>query len=577
MKKTIKILFTAIVFIPLLMACDSSWLDKQPLTQFTDNSYWTNEGNVKAFCLGFYSLFNGYGTASSSSLSANAGSGSESDFYFTTFSDDQANNAIDIFSTAAPAVANTWSTPYTYIRLSNLLLERIDRVPAGAAVKNHYRGVAYFFRAMEYFDLVRRYGDVPYESKYLDQNDDATLIWGKRTSRNAVMDSVLSDLNKAVSMLYTKAMADSYTGVNTVNQDIANALKSRVCLYEGTYSKYQLNDMTRATSYLNQSKTASETVMASPAYQLNSDYKAIYNSLDLSSNKEALLYRIYLDGIVTHSVVGYCNSSTIISGLTKDAVDAFLCTDGLPIGLSSLYKGDDCNPVTMSIGQTTLKNRDKRLVGNVDSVICYTNKTNSLGFSSTTGYRISRFDNPALTKTQILAPNNPTDAPVFWLAEVLLNEAEACAELGVFTQTVANNTVNKLRARAGVASLDVTNIANDPKRDSDVSPLLWEVRRERRVELMMDGFRFWDLRRWAKLSYLNPSVKPDIFKGAKAPVGTSGSPGGQDAVGYILPYSASTAAKRVVATPKHYLDPIPTGQLNLYQAAGITFPQNTGW
>ncbi|MTK52002.1 RagB/SusD family nutrient uptake outer membrane protein [Paludibacter sp.] len=577
MKKTIKTLCIALATLPLIVACDNSWLDKQPLTQFTDNSYWTSEGNVKAFCLGFYSLFDGFGTGASSSISANAGSGAESDFYFTSFSDDQANNVIDIFATAAPATATTWNTPYTYIRLSNLLLARIDQVPVGAAVKNHYRGVAYFFRAMEYYDLVRRYGDVPYENKYLDQDNDASQIWGAKTARNAVMDSVLSDLNRAVTMLYTKSMADTYTGVNTVNQDIANALKSRICLYEGTYSKYQLNDNARATNYLNQCKTASEAVMSSSAYALNSDYRSVYSSLDLSNNKEAMLYRIYLDGVVTHSVVGYCNSSTIISGLTKDAVDAFLCTDGLPIGLSSLYRGDDCNATTLSIGQSTLKNRDKRLASSVDSILCYTKKPNILGFTSTTGYRISRFDNATLTKTQVLAPNNPTDAPIFWLPEVLLNEAEACAELGVFTQTVADNTVNKLRARAGVASLNVTNVPDDPKRDSDVSPLLWEVRRERRVELMMDGFRYWDLRRWAKLSYLNPAVKPDIFKGAKAPAGSAGSPGGQDALGYILPYSTATAAKRVVTVPKHYLDPIPTGQLNLYQNANVTFPQNTGW
>jgi hypothetical protein len=125
--------------------------------------------------------------------------------------------------------------------------------------------------------------------------------------------------------------------------------------------------------------------------------------------------------------------------------------------------------------------------------------------------------------------------------------------------------------------LEVSNVSNDPKRDPDISSLLWEVRRERRAELMMDGFRYWDLRRWAKLSYLDPTVKPDIFKGAKVPVGTAGSPGGQDALGYILPYSSTSVAKRVVTNPKCYLDPIPTGQLNLYQNAGVTFPQNPGW
>jgi hypothetical protein len=576
MKKIIKKISLAVVVLPMLVACNS-WLDKQPLTQFSDTNYWTSEANVKTFCMGFYSLFDGFGTGSSSSISSNGGSGAESDFYFTTFGDDQANNAIDIFPTAAPASASTWSTPYTYIRLANLLLARISEVPISVTAQNHYRGIAYFFRAMEYYDLTRHYGDVPYENKYLDQVADTAAIWKSRTPRNTVMDSVLNDLNNAVALLYPKSVADTYTGVNTVNQDVANVLKSRICLYEGTYSKYQLGDNTRATNYLTQCKTASEAVMNTGTYALNPDYRTVYSSLDLTGNKETMLYRLYIDGIVTHSVVGYCNSSTIISGLTKDAVDAFLCSDGQPIGLSSLYMGDTPNASTLSIGQSTLKNRDKRLIESVDSILCYINKSNSSGFTSTTGYRISRFDNSTLTKTEILAPNNPTDAPIFWLPEVLLNEAEACVELGSFTQTIADNTINKLRARAGVASLNVSNIPNDPKRDADVSPLLWEVRRERRVELMMDGFRYWDLRRWAKLSYLDPTVKPDIFKGAKAPAGTAGSPGKQDPSGYILPYSTTSVAKRVVTIPKCYLDPIPTGQLNLYQNAGITFPQNPGW
>src|SRR3982751_4516915 len=97
---------------------------------------------------------------------------------------------------------------------------------------------------------------------------------------------------------------------------------------------------------------------------------------------------------------------------------------------------------------------------------------------------------------------NLTDAPVFWLAEVYLNYAEAAAELGVITQTDLDNTINKLRDRAGVAHLTVDPGFSDPKKDPDVSSLIWEIRRERRIELMMDGFRFQDLMRWKKGDYM---------------------------------------------------------------------------
>ncbi|MDI3318383.1 RagB/SusD family nutrient uptake outer membrane protein [Pinibacter soli] len=576
--KTINKIGITFLLLFILAGC-KKYLDKPPLTQFTDNEYWTSESNVKIFCNGFYCLFNGFGQGATSTISSNIAppattAGTESNFYFPSFSDDQVNSAIDIFPTAAGSTATTWTTPYYHIRMANLLLTRIGGVSSMSDVqKNHYRGVAYFFRAMEYFDLVRHYGDVPYTNTYLDQVIDTSIIWGPRVPRNTVMDSVLNDLNNAVTLLYSKSVAD----VNSVTQDVAQALKSRICLYEGTYSKYQLNSATRATKYLTECKTASEAVMNGGGYQLNPDFRTVFSSMDLTGNKEVLLYRVYLDGIVTHSVVGYCNSSTQVYGLTKDAVESFLCTDGLPINLSSLYQGDASNPTTLSIAQTTLKNRDKRLTASIDSILCYTGKPNSKGFVSTTGYLITRFNNATLTPTQLLAPNNPTDAPVFWLPEVLLNEAEALAELGSFTQADADKTINLLRARAGVTSLNVTNVPNDPKRDGDVPALLWEVRRERRAELMLTSFRYWDLRRWAKLSYLDASVKPDIFKGAKVPAGTSGTQGGQDATGYILPYSTTTAAKRVVKTPQNYLDFIPTGQLQLYTNHGISFSQNPGW
>jgi hypothetical protein len=574
MKKINKISLL-LLLLPFLAACNS-WLEKEPLTQFTDDNYWTSESSVKMFCNGFYSLFNGFGTGAAGTLNSNGGSGTESDFYFASFTDDQANRGIEVFPTAATATASTWSTPYNYIRLTNLLLERVDRVASMTdAQKDHYRGIAYFFRAMEYYDLIRHYGDVPYVDKYLDQAADASVIWGEKVSRNTVMDNVLSDLNNAVAMLYPKSIADA----NSVNQDVANALKSRICLYEGTFSKYQLQDNARAEKYLNECKTASQAVRTNTGsgYMLNPDYRTVYSSMDLSKDKETLLCRIYIAGTTTHSVVGYCNSSTLVSGLTKDAVDAFLCTDGQPIGLSSLYQGDDCDPATLSIAETTLKNRDQRLVESVSPILCYTGKPNASGWMSTTGYLITRFNNASMSASELLAPYNTTDAPIFWLPEILLNEAEALVELNAFDQTAANNTVNQLRSRAGVDPLLVANVPVDPKKDSDVSALLWEVRRERRVELMMTSFRYWDLRRWAKISYLNPTAKPDIFKGAKVPAGTSETQGGQDVEGYILPYSSSTAATRVITVPQHYLDFIPTGQVQLYANKGIQFPQNTGW
>ena len=121
------------------------------------------------------------------------------------------------------------------------------------------------------------------------------------------------------------------------------------------------------------------------------------------------------------------------------------------------------------------------------------------------------------------------------------------------------------------------SVPDDPLRDRDVSPLLWEIRRERRSELIMDGFREWDIRRWGKLEYLNPAVKPAIFQGAMISAQDAAQAQGVavDSEGYILPYGAG--ALRSVEVPKNYLDAIPTGELTLYWAKGVDFPQNPGW
>ena len=586
-----KIIYVAAIV--LLVSCSKDFLDKGSQIIFDDTNFWTSENNVKSYCWEFYNRFKGFGT------------GTNGDFYFTTFSDDQASSGMDDFPSAAPASDGNWE--YTYIRKANLLLQRAPEVPMSEEAINHYLGVARFFRAYEYANMVRHFGDVPYINSYLDQSE-TELIYTPRTSRNIVVDSIVADLQFAAQNVRTAERSKALGDANVLSREAVWAYLSRVALYEGTYAKYVTDAGTSGTSsaqsekLLRIAKEAAANLVAGP-YTLSPEYKEVYSSLDLSKNSEVILYKSYVSGVMTHSVVGYTNSSTMMSGLTKDAVDSYLCADGLPISLSPLYLGDD--NIT-----ATLANRDRRLLQSVDDRLAYIGTPNEKGFTSSTGYKISKFDNDALTPSETLAPNNPTDAPVFWLAEVYLNYAEAAAELGVLTQSDLDNTINLLRERAGVAPLMLSSVPDDPLRDQDVPALIWEIRRERRCELMMDGFRSWDIRRWGKLQYLDPSIKPAIFMGAKIPVadeqatavapdqtlgsaaqgftswtkahaaavGTQaqGSNGpATDAQGYILPYGAG--AQRPILIPQYYLDPIPTGQQTLYLLKGVEFPQNPGW
>ena len=672
-----KIIYVAAIV--LLGSCSKDFLNKGSQIIFDDTNFWTSENNVKSYCWEFYNRFAGFGT------------GTNGDFYFTTFSDDQAASGMNDFPSAPPASDGNWE--YTYIRKANLLLQRAPKVPMSEEAINHYLGVARFFRAYEYANMVRHFGDVPYINSYLDQSE-TSLIYTPRTSRAIVVDSIVADLQFAARNVRTAARSRSLGDANVLSREAVWAYLSRVALYEGTHAKYVSGANTSgagtsstSTSGANTSGAQSEQLLriakeaaanlvagasgtaasastaasgslsagasastaasgsapltsvgASIAYTLSPEYKEVYSSMDLSKNNEVILYKSYVSGVMTHSVVGYTNSSTMMSGLTKDAVDSYLCTDGLPISLSPLYQGDD--NIT-----ATLANRDRRLLQSVDDRLAYIGTPNEKGFTSSTGYKITKFDNDALTPSETLAPNNPTDAPIFWLAEVYLNYAEASAELGELTQSDLDATINLLRQRAGVAPLTLTAIPDDPLRDQDVSPLIWEIRRERRCELMMDGFRSWDIRRWGKLQYLDPSIKPAIFMGAKIPVAVAGeqaipveqtTSGGQamtggraisggqaqvaasgtndtavapdqtlgsaaqglipwtkaqaaasgtqaqisngpatDAQGYILPYGPG--AQRPILIPQYYLDPIPTGQQTLYLLKGIEFPQNPGW
>lgn len=551
--------FLAIAIGAGAVSCSKDFLSRGSKVVFDDNNFWTSENNVKSYCWEFYNLFTGYGT------------GTNGDFYFTTFTDDQAARSMDLFPVTAPASNSHWD--YTYIRKANLLLERVPQMQMlSREAANHYLGVARFFRAFEYANLVRHFGDVPYIDEYLDQSD-VEAIYAPRMPRAAVVDSIMADLQFAAENLRTIERNRAVGDVNILSSEVALAYMGRVALYEGTYARYVGNDEAAAGKLLKIAEEASQQVVGKGIFSLTPVYHELYGSLDLSKNPEVLLYKSYVSGILTHSVIGYTNSSTMMDGLTKDAVDSFLCSDGLPISLSPMYAGDE------TISQV-LSGRDLRLVQSVGDELAYIGNPNEKGFTSSTGYIITKFNNPSLGASEILAPNNPTDAPIFWLAEVMLNLAEASAELGALTQSTLDATVNLLRERAGVAPLLLASIPDDPLRDPDVTPLLWEIRRERRSELIMDGFREWDIRRWGKMEYLNPAVKPGIFKGARI-VAASGStytlPDGLtvDSGGYILPYGA--AAGRTVEVPKNYLDAIPTGQLTLYNIKGIDFPQNPGW
>ena len=563
MRKYIISIGLGILSMIVLVGCDSI-LNKDPLDRFTNSNFWTSSANAEGYANTFYNEFTGYGNSGGTGL-----------FYFMTLSDDQAGNNFTDWSQKNNLTINTtWSGAYTEIRRANVMIENVPNIKETDAVKNHWIGVARLMRAYEYFRLVRMFGDVPYADKSLDITDDG-ILYGPRTNRDQVMDNVLEDLNFAV------ANINDVSSKITWSRNMAQAMKADICLYEGTFRKYRKSgdgqpapDAAGATKFLTECKTACSAIM--DKYTLNASYQGNYNSIDLSGNPEMIFYKAYKQTTFVHSLIAYICSSTQISGMSMDAFNAYLFTDGKPLALT----GEDKNVIApmgadglLSL-ETMLSVRDKRLSGTIDPVLMYVGNTyaraGGMAMTSSTGFGVCKYDNITIpVDYRRNTSSNYTHAPLFWLSVVYLNYAEACAELGSITDADLDKSINKLRDRAGLPHLSTTVGFDDPANNHGVSSLIWEIRRERRCELMFDNwFRYWDLIRWHQLDKLNSAMYPNILLGADVrndPACTAPMVG-----------TNIDGSKGMVRDfdKKYYLYPVPSGQVDLNPQLN---PNNPGW
>ena len=559
----------------MLVGCDNL-LDKDPRDTFINNKgFWSNDNQVSSYSNGFYEF---YGTARS--------------FYFTSLNDDQANPSFDNWTfTTVPNKSDKYSGNFSKVRQINYMLDGLETSTLSTAKKTNYAAIARLNRAWIYYQLVKMYGDIQWESHVIgDINSDE--VYGPRTDRDVVMDSVLQDLNYAIQNI------PNNTADKTLwSKEMALAMKSDICLYEGTFCKYRTQadngkapDLTRANRYLQECVDASEELRTSDEFQLNSwtpntagKIYTIYNSLDLSTNKEVIFYNHYEKDVKSHGLCDFTCSSTTQSGITKDAVDAFLFKDGKPLSTTTLNKNDEARRNAKghySIAHL-LNNKDKRLSLLIDSIICFKNhgwirnEPSPNGplpaeMTSSTGYSVYKYDNPQMELYyRTNANTNYTDIPLFWLATVLLNDAEAKAEMGTITQADLDNTVNLLQTRAELPPLTL-NPAADPANNMGVSNQIWELRRTRRCELMCDlNYRYWDLVRWHQLDKLDSNLHPTINYGANIHQLTDKT--GLLVVGDYLKATSSTRS----FNSKYYQYPIPSNELELNEKEGMK--QNPGW
>lgn len=577
------LLATAVSF----SSCDD-FLTRDPQDTVTDvPSFWNNEENLRTSFLDYYTyFFPGY----------RSGWNRADNFAETNvadWTDDNAQEVATLFTKVAPTTdADNWN--FEKIRNMNLLLSRIQSSSLGEEAKNHWSGVARLFRAMEYAKLVQKFGDVPYYDAVVGSTDNEQL-YRARDPRTTVMDKVNEDLAFACANIRVN---DGTKGL-TVNRAVAQGFASRIMLFEGTWQKYHANNTAKAAEYLKAAKDYAAALMQTNAYSIAPSYKSLTTSEDLAGNPEIIMYRSYVENVVMHSLMSFQNTEMEKSSPSRSFVDAFLTKNGLPIHQAGNtdYKGKEY--------AKEIQNRDPRLADNIDEESGL--RLNGVAaVYAASGYYANRYVNKDLiNKPGGMSSTNTTDAPVMKLNEVMLNYIEAAAELadlGQYTLTQADfdKTINAIRDRQSTQmphltlagnALKVNGVEiNDPDRDATVKPIIWEIRRERRVELAYEGLRFNDLRRWGKLEYADMTKNKKLNMGAW--INKADYPENAEALakitlcdengkivtgneGYIMPITE--VAKMRVMADKDYLYPIPVDQITMYENHGFKLTQNPGW
>lgn len=574
---------TKFIALILLMAfntgCSDDLLDKLPEDQISPEAYWKIPNDLALFLNQFYTSFpvhQGY----------NGGI-----FEFDNNSDNLADISINnrLVGNAAnpPTTDGNWN--YGNIRNVNFYLENSGTAQGDATSIDHYNGEAYFFRAMFYYNLLKKYGAVPYIDKVL--NTDSPELFTPRMPRNELATKIVEDLDRAIAMLKPKSSAEAFR----VHQGMALSLKSTVCLYEGTWEKYHNGDafaapVNESAKFLQWAVDASERLIDQGEYALYNNgtattYWDLFNKVDYSGVSEVMFWKKYnVSEGVSHYVGHYLPHTGAGTGVTKSLVDSYLASDGQPIGVSPVYSSSQENSLI-----TIAKNRDPRLAQTIatpgDLITENTGIPNQIfefplfrGVSeetNTTGFQIYKGGTTANAQRY----DSWTGAIIYRYAEVLLNFAEAKAELGSLTQGDLDKSINLLRVRVNMPDLTVSPVADPNKAFPGVSDLINEVRRERRVEMALEGKRFDDLMRWAAADELIVGKRWLGFKIVGSDMQTEfadliGTSILVDPAGYIDPYINIIPTGFGFKLGRDYLSPVPTEEIVLSQGSLV---QNPGW
>jgi len=548
-----KIYYSIMLLSVLFLAgCD---LTREPETTFTDSSFWKTETDLRGACNRLYNLLGG--------------------FSHDTRSDELVKTSADNISSGnwtVPSTSGTWTDPYYRIFTANNIIGKGSKADLSDEIKNRWMAEAYFFRAYYHFALVQKYGDVPMLLKAIESTEDP-LLYSKRTPREEVILQCYKDLDFAAQWLPTISNLPA-ADWGRVTRSAALAMKVRIGLYEGTYSKYH-NLGSNSKNHLKTAIDAAELIINGKEHALYSNFQKLFLfEGEGRQNKENIFVKVYGpngEGTVTH------NNSRLMENtvsVTRQMVDMFLYTDGLPREISPLKVSPEpsFNTVFESrdprLGMTLYKLGEEAYKGAYIPL----NNQHGYGYSLKKGFLISEWETNS---------KETIDKMLIRYAEVLVSYAEALYEYnGSITDAQLDLTVNALRARVGFAA----KLTNAFAASNNLN-MLDEIRRERTVELLDEGFRYDDIIRWK----IAENVLPTNLLGAKFVdaectkarteianhlTDSQGKLNGLAVCNEPDIYVIEIAGDRKFDPAKDYLYPVPLNEISL---SGGLVTQNPGW
>ncbi len=636
-----KYIFILTILAAIVVGCNKDFLNKVPLNQLTTQTAFVTYTNFQTYAWSFYDYLAGYGnggatqppafTSQEASNSDNISNGTQSGYA----------NQSKLATTAAgnpttSLMISTWD--FTYVRKVDIMLDNIDQSTMNQADKDHWRSVGYFFRALRYYDLIAAFGDVPWIEHSISDTS-AGVLYGNRTARDTVAANILNNLIWAESHIkvagdgtntinqncvqflivrfglfegtwrkyhglsdattyltaastYAQKLLPKFTTVLSSYDDVYNSTdltnKAGIILFK-QYNYTVLNNpmltrYTASTSWGNDvPKGAVESFLCTDGKPISTSANYLGDDSMYASfkNRDRRLYFIvtppYSVKFISPSVTAQSGNSDNLwtyDPIPSHAAFVHMMNDSIPGNINKrlpfLSQTADMKSGVVIVNTPHFSSYNAALSNFPANSISVTQAVSKLGYFYWKYYNRIPMDNAA-------SYGGIQNCPLFRIEEAMLNYAEAAFELGIFTQSIADATINKLRPRANLPNMVVANItaAFDLKRDPSVDPVLWEIRRERRVELFGDGYRFNDIKRWMKGSYLNDYALGVKIDKANYPNYSNFNISNAN---IIIDGGSTKGYVKNLPVPvgwldKYYLEPVPLQEIAINPA----LKQNPGW